>query len=126
MDVGLVNMHYVLARYLRLFASWRKRMAMISRGNPRPERQQVAMAGALEVAEVTLDVDEGDQAIPTPIHASQPPATGPTRTMEHRLGRLEDDVHGLRGALGEQREVLDSMARDFLDSLHGRSLDFYG
>ncbi|GKF44110.1 hypothetical protein Tco_0130662, partial [Tanacetum coccineum] len=27
--------------------------------------------------------------------------------------RLEKDVHGMRGALGEQREVLDSMASDF-------------
>ncbi|GJW28596.1 ribonuclease H-like domain-containing protein [Tanacetum coccineum] len=28
-------------------------------------------------------------------------------------GRLEEDVHGMRGALGEQREVLDSMASNF-------------
>ncbi|GJX70708.1 putative ribonuclease H-like domain-containing protein [Tanacetum coccineum] len=33
--------------------------------------------------------------------------------MVQRLGRLEEDVHGLRGALGDQREVLDSMAYDF-------------
>ncbi|GJW47110.1 hypothetical protein Tco_0078756 [Tanacetum coccineum] len=53
---------------------------------PRPERQQVAAAGALKVAEGASVVDEG---------------------------RLEEDVHGLRGALGEQREVLDNMAYDF-------------
>ncbi|GJS13927.1 hypothetical protein Tco_0408399 [Tanacetum coccineum] len=29
------------------------------------------------------------------------------------MTKLEEDVHGLRGALGEQREVLDSMACDF-------------
>ncbi|GJX28596.1 hypothetical protein Tco_0236675, partial [Tanacetum coccineum] len=52
----------------------------------RPERQQVAATSALEVAEGAPDVDEG---------------------------RLEEDIHGLRGALGEQREVLDNMARDF-------------
>ncbi|GJZ58026.1 DNA-directed DNA polymerase [Tanacetum coccineum] len=28
-------------------------------------------------------------------------------------GRLEEDIYGLRGALGEQRELLDSMAYDF-------------
>nr|GEV17808.1 putative ribonuclease H-like domain-containing protein [Tanacetum cinerariifolium]GEV20951.1 putative ribonuclease H-like domain-containing protein [Tanacetum cinerariifolium] len=39
-------------------------------------------------------------------------ATGALEVAE-RLGRLEEDVHGLRGALGDQREVLDSMARDF-------------
>ncbi|GKC16992.1 hypothetical protein Tco_1013774 [Tanacetum coccineum] len=42
--------------------------------------------GALEVVEGAPDVDEG---------------------------RLEKDVHGMRGALGEQREVLDSMASNF-------------
>ncbi|GJZ27216.1 hypothetical protein Tco_0571469 [Tanacetum coccineum] len=45
--------------------------------------------------------------------APQPPAAGPARTMAHRLGRLEEDIHRLQGALGEQKEVLDSMARDF-------------
>ncbi|GJV56152.1 hypothetical protein Tco_1457157 [Tanacetum coccineum] len=48
---------------LRMFASRRKRGAMISEGQfdwvaPRPERQQVAAADALEVAEGSLDVDE--------------------------------------------------------------------
>nr|GEZ33365.1 hypothetical protein [Tanacetum cinerariifolium] len=38
---------------------------------------------------------------------------GPARTMAQRLARPEEDVHGMRKALGEQREVLDSMARDF-------------
>nr|GEX57947.1 hypothetical protein [Tanacetum cinerariifolium] len=67
MDVGSVNIPYLLARYLRLFASRRKRRARIS--------------GA-------------------------PPAAGPARTMAQRVARLEEDVHGMRGALGEQREVL--------------------
>ncbi|GKA92783.1 hypothetical protein Tco_0814708 [Tanacetum coccineum] len=34
-----------------------------------------------------------------------PPAAGPARTMTHRLARLEEDVHEMRGALGEQREA---------------------
>ncbi|GJU16421.1 hypothetical protein Tco_1144387 [Tanacetum coccineum] len=95
MDVGSVNIPYLLARYLRMFASGRKRGAMISRGQfawvaPRPERQHVAVAGTPEVIEDAHIVDVGALAVPA----------------------LED-VHGLRGALGEQREVLDSMARDF-------------
>ncbi|GKD87419.1 hypothetical protein Tco_1358573 [Tanacetum coccineum] len=44
------------------------------------------MDGSPEVAEGALVVDEG---------------------------RLEEDVHGLRGALREQREILDSIACDF-------------
>ncbi|GKF05443.1 hypothetical protein Tco_0036111, partial [Tanacetum coccineum] len=91
MDVGSVNISYLLARYLRLFASGRKRGAMISRGLPviymgelvklqiceelddtwawvasRLERQPDAMAGTPMIAEDALYVDEGGQAVPTP------------------------------------------------------------
>ncbi|GKE04198.1 hypothetical protein Tco_1396216, partial [Tanacetum coccineum] len=47
--------------------------------------------------------------------APQPPplAAGPAWTMAKRLTRVEDDVHEIRGALGEQREILDTLARDF-------------
>ncbi|GKD89931.1 hypothetical protein Tco_1365438 [Tanacetum coccineum] len=79
-----------------------------------PERQQVAAVGTPEVAEDTPVVDEGAPAVPAPVQEPQPPpASGPARTVAQRSGRLEEDVHGLRGALGEQREVLYSMARDF-------------
>ncbi|GJU87680.1 hypothetical protein Tco_1295226 [Tanacetum coccineum] len=60
-----------------------------------PERHQVAAAGAPEA--------------PQP----PPPAAGPSKTMAQRLAKVEEDVHEIRGALGEQRDVLDSMARDF-------------
>ncbi|GKE15022.1 hypothetical protein Tco_1422599 [Tanacetum coccineum] len=50
------------------------------------------MTGALEVVEGAPDVNEGAQT---------------------RMARLEEEMHGMREALGEQREVLDSMARDF-------------
>ncbi|GKF16637.1 hypothetical protein Tco_0061555 [Tanacetum coccineum] len=67
------------------------------------ERKQVAAAGTSEVAEGALDVDEGDQDISAHIQTPQPlPASGPARTMAHSLGRLEEDVYYLRGALGEQ------------------------
>ncbi|GKA24909.1 hypothetical protein Tco_0710942 [Tanacetum coccineum] len=39
-------------------------------------------------------------------------ARGP-RTMPQRMSRLEDEVYGLRESLGEQREVLSRMSRDF-------------
>ncbi|GJT15612.1 hypothetical protein Tco_0874318 [Tanacetum coccineum] len=56
------------------------------------ERQPDAAAGAPTVAEDAPAVDEGDQA---------------------RMDRLEEDVHEIRGALTEQREVIDAMARNF-------------
>ncbi|GKD42368.1 hypothetical protein Tco_1267013 [Tanacetum coccineum] len=48
------------------------------------------------------------------LEAPQPPhAATSTRTMAQRLIRLDEEVHSLRGDMGKQREVLDSLARDF-------------
>ncbi|GJZ44214.1 integrase, catalytic region, zinc finger, CCHC-type containing protein [Tanacetum coccineum] len=88
MDVGSVNVPYLLARYLRLFTSGRKQGAMISGDLP-----------VIDMAELA----------PQP----PPPAAGPARTMAQRLASVEEDVHVIRGAIGKQREILDSMARDF-------------
>ncbi|GKB78911.1 hypothetical protein Tco_0945806 [Tanacetum coccineum] len=55
------------------------------------ERQLDATAGAPRAAEDAPAADEGDQ----------------------RMARLEEDMHEIRGALVEQREVIDVMARDF-------------
>nr|GEW41732.1 protein ALP1-like [Tanacetum cinerariifolium] len=83
MDVRSMNIPYLLAQYLRRYASERKRRARMSGGQfvwvaPRLLREQVA------VAKVT-----------------------------QRMARLEEEVHGLRESLGEQRAVLDRMSRDF-------------
>ncbi|GJZ83308.1 hypothetical protein Tco_0648481 [Tanacetum coccineum] len=116
MYFSLVNIPYLLARYLRLFTSWRKRGAMISGGQfvarlaehfrllteemlqglavivaPGPERQQVVAAGAPEAVEDALVVDEGALAVSAPV--------------------VEEEVHKIRGALGEQHKVMDVMAR---------------
>ncbi|GKC76521.1 hypothetical protein Tco_1127295 [Tanacetum coccineum] len=61
---------------------------MIAWVAPGPEKQQVAAAGALEVAEGAPDVDEGDQAVLAPIQAPQPPVVRRARTMAQRLGRF--------------------------------------
>ncbi|GKF39022.1 hypothetical protein Tco_0119083, partial [Tanacetum coccineum] len=124
---GSVNIPYLLARYLRLFALGRKRGVMISKDLPMinmtelarmqiceeldnswdwvapgPERQQVAAADAPKVTEGALVVDEGAPAVLALVQAPHPPpATRPARTMIQRLGRLDEDVYGLRGALGE-------------------------
>ncbi|GKD41954.1 hypothetical protein Tco_1266599, partial [Tanacetum coccineum] len=100
MDIGSVNIPYLLARYLRLFASRSKRGAMISGGQfawvaPGPERQQGAAVGALEAAEDALVVDEGALAVLAPVQAPQPPppADGLAQTMAQMLARVEEEVH---------------------------------
>ncbi|GJU00241.1 hypothetical protein Tco_1110579 [Tanacetum coccineum] len=106
MDVGSVNVPYLLARYLRLFAARRKSEALIFEGQficveiddtwawvaLGPERQPDVAAGTHETVDDALVVDEGGQA---------------------RMARLEENVHEIRGALAEQREVIGDMAMDF-------------
>ncbi|GJX57026.1 hypothetical protein Tco_0286923 [Tanacetum coccineum] len=67
--------------------------------------------GAPVVNEDAHVVDERALAILAPVQAPHPPLAA--RTIAQRLSRLEEDVHGLGGALGEKREVLDNMAHDF-------------
>ncbi|GJW81516.1 hypothetical protein Tco_0145491 [Tanacetum coccineum] len=82
----LVNVPYLLARYLRMFASRRKQRAMISRA-PGPKRQPDAATGAPETAEDAHVADEGASAISAPMQACQPPppAAGPAQIMAQRL-----------------------------------------
>ncbi|GJR29899.1 hypothetical protein Tco_1106131 [Tanacetum coccineum] len=135
MEVGSVNVPYLLARYLRLFAVWRKSEALISGGQfvarlaehfgllteerlqgltvaMGPERQPNAMVGAPRVAQDAPVMDEGGQTDPAPVQAPPPPLAA-ARTMLQRMARLEEDVHEIRRALAEQREVIGAMARDF-------------
>ncbi|GKG56648.1 hypothetical protein Tco_0579972, partial [Tanacetum coccineum] len=76
-------------------------------------RQPDAATSAPGVAQDALVVDEGIQADPAPVQAPPPPPSAASKTMPQRMARLEDDVHEIRGALIEQREVIDAMARDF-------------
>ncbi|GKF47337.1 hypothetical protein Tco_0137139, partial [Tanacetum coccineum] len=100
----VVNIPYLLARYLRLFASRKKRRKMISR-----DLSEIDMAELvrLQICE-ELVVDEGAPVVPVPTQAPQPPA----QTMAQRLERVEEEVHEIRRALKEQRELMDDMARD--------------
>nr|GEV06788.1 hypothetical protein [Tanacetum cinerariifolium] len=68
MDVGSINVLYLLASYLRLFALGKKQGVMISDAS-RTERQPDAMVGAPEAAE--------DAPVPQP----PPPIAGQARTM---------------------------------------------
>ncbi|GJY45553.1 hypothetical protein Tco_0434616, partial [Tanacetum coccineum] len=154
MDVGSVNIPYLLARYLRLFTAGRKSGAHIS------GRQFVArlaeyfglltvkILGGLIVIAIELliidmgelvrlqicievddtwawvamgperqpAIDEGDQAIPAPVQAPQQPPPPPpptaTRTMPQRLGRLEEEVQGLRRDVGSLHGLVERSMTD--------------
>ncbi|GKF74463.1 hypothetical protein Tco_0220795, partial [Tanacetum coccineum] len=167
MDIGSVNVPYLLARYLRLFAAGRKGGALISGGQfvarlakhfgllteerlrgltiiaPALlvidtaelvrlqicdeiddtwawvalglERQSDTATGVPGAAEDAPTVDEGDQAVPAPVQAPQqppppPPAAG--RTMPQRLGRLEEDVQGLRHDVKTLRGLMERSMTD--------------
>ncbi|GKB69942.1 hypothetical protein Tco_0931354, partial [Tanacetum coccineum] len=84
MDVGSVKIPYLLAR-LQIYEKLDDTWAWVA---PRLERQLVVAASALEVAK------------------------GAPMLMR-RIARLEKDIHRMRRALGEKREVLDNMAHDF-------------
>ncbi|GKA96627.1 hypothetical protein Tco_0818722 [Tanacetum coccineum] len=60
-------------------------------------------------------VNEGDHAVSAPVQAPQPPPPPPAaaRSMPKSMDRLEEDVCEIRGELTEQRDVIDTMARDF-------------
>nr|GEV29701.1 hypothetical protein [Tanacetum cinerariifolium] len=85
MDVGSVNVPYLLARYLRLFASGRKQGAMISRG------------GIDEEAPVAPGGGDEDEEMPQAV-------LPPPRTQGERNTQLEEEVHGMCEALQGQRE----------------------
>ncbi|GKC20935.1 hypothetical protein Tco_1023085 [Tanacetum coccineum] len=149
MDVGSVNVPYLLARYLRLFTVGRKSGAHISDGQfvarlaehfglltaeilgglticvhfddtwallaIGPERQPIAAAGAPAVVEDAPIIDEGGQADPAPEQAPQqppPPSSAAARTIPQRLGRLEEDVQGLRRDVGSLRGLVEISMTD--------------
>ncbi|GKG20521.1 hypothetical protein Tco_0380322, partial [Tanacetum coccineum] len=94
LDVGPVNIPYLLARYLRRFAAGRKSGAYISGGQfvarlaeqfrlltaeilrglmvaIGPETQPNVTAGTPTVAKDAPAIDEGDQAVSAPVQAPQ-------------------------------------------------------
>ncbi|GKD23159.1 hypothetical protein Tco_1224862 [Tanacetum coccineum] len=135
MDVGSVNVSYLLARYLILFASGRKQGAMIFGGQYIARLAEhfgllteVRLQGLTVISLALSIIDmaelEGDtrgvteEALVAPRGGDEdeemPQAVPPPpRTQGKRISILEEEVHGMREALQGQREVLDSMACDF-------------
>ncbi|GJW24389.1 hypothetical protein Tco_0038200 [Tanacetum coccineum] len=96
LDVGSVNIPYLLAHYLRRFTAGRKSGAHISRG------QFVALL-AKHYGVLTEDRLRG-LTVTAPILSIIDMA---------ELVRLEEDVHEIHEELAEQHEVIGAMARDF-------------
>ncbi|GJV09166.1 hypothetical protein Tco_1346822 [Tanacetum coccineum] len=91
MDVNSFNIPYLLARYLRRFASGRKQGAMIFK----------AIVRDLPVIDIV------ELAVPALLQAPWPPHAAQDRTMPQRLARLENEVHGLRGSMAEYTSYSD-------------------
>ncbi|GJT09896.1 hypothetical protein Tco_0856938 [Tanacetum coccineum] len=74
------------------------------------ESQPDATAGVPVVDEDAPAADEGDQAVLTPVQAPQqppPPPPAAARTMPQRLGRLEEEVQGLRRDVRSLRGLVE-------------------
>ncbi|GKD83094.1 hypothetical protein Tco_1349933 [Tanacetum coccineum] len=132
MDVGSVNVPYLLARYLRLFAARRKSGAHISSGQFVARLAEhfglltVEILGGLTVIAPELPIidmtgldapiiDEGDQTDPAPEQAPQqppPPSLAAARTIPQRLERLEEDVQGLCRDVGSLRGLVERSMTD--------------
>ncbi|GJS92527.1 hypothetical protein Tco_0799495 [Tanacetum coccineum] len=137
MDVGLVNVPYLLARYLRLFASGRKQGAMISRGQFVARLAEhfcflnkeilqgltvivrelpVIDMGELVRLQICEEIDDTWARVALGPERQPDVAAGTPGAAEDapaRMARLEEDVHEIRGGSAEQREVIGAMARDF-------------
>ncbi|GKD15713.1 hypothetical protein Tco_1200120, partial [Tanacetum coccineum] len=127
LDVGSVNIPYLLGRYLRsyfpelsttdvaelvrlqIYEQLDDTWVWVAMGS---ERQPDDAASAPAVAQEAPVIDEDGQADPAPVQAPPPPPAA-ARTMPQRMARLEEDVHEIRGTLVEHREVISAMARDF-------------
>ncbi|GKE69978.1 hypothetical protein Tco_1528050, partial [Tanacetum coccineum] len=122
LDVGSVNIPYLLARYLRRFAAGRKSGAHIFRG------QFVArlaehfglltaeiLGGLTIIAPEFPIIDMAELAVLAPVHAPQQPPPPPPpgdRSVPQRLGRLEEDVQGLRRDVGSLRGLVERSMTD--------------
>ncbi|GKE06112.1 hypothetical protein Tco_1398130 [Tanacetum coccineum] len=132
MNQGTTNVPYLLAQYLFRHTKGRKSSAKLSRGHfigrlahhfglvsddglkglsivtrELSLIDMVVAAVAPMGAEDALDINEGAQAVPAPIHAPPPPPPAAGRTMPQRLGRLEEEIQGLRQDVRSLRGLVE-------------------
>ncbi|GKF83812.1 hypothetical protein Tco_0248710, partial [Tanacetum coccineum] len=127
MDQGIANVPYLLAQYLFRHAEGRKSGARLSGGHfiggLAHHFGLVSEDGLRGLSIVTRElplIDMGElvklnfcmEAILTPIHAPPPPPPAAGRTMPQRLGRLEEEIQGLRQ---DVRSLLRLLERSITD-----------
>ncbi|GJY94153.1 hypothetical protein Tco_0510514 [Tanacetum coccineum] len=126
MGVDSVNAPYLWIRYLRLFAAGRKSGAHIFGGQfvaRLAEHVRLLTAeilGGLTVIAPDLPIIEMAELVRLQICAQFEDtwawvALGPERTVPQRLGRIEEDVQGLRRDVGSLRGLVERSMTD-----HGR------
>ncbi|GKD51881.1 hypothetical protein Tco_1280857 [Tanacetum coccineum] len=81
---------------------------------PGPERQPDVAAGATRADDDAPTVYEGAQADPAPVQAPLPPPPPPAawRTMPQRLGRIEEEMQGLRQDVRSLRGLVERSLTD--------------
>ncbi|GKB02727.1 hypothetical protein Tco_0830816 [Tanacetum coccineum] len=116
LDVGSVNIPYLLARYLRRFAVGRKSGAHIFGGKFVARLAEhfglltAEILGRLTIIAPEFPIiDMAELAVLAPVHAPQQPPPPPpgARSVSQRLGRLEEDVQGLRRDVGSLRGLVE-------------------
>ncbi|GJT47417.1 hypothetical protein Tco_0956132 [Tanacetum coccineum] len=129
LDVGSVNIPYLLARYLRRFANGRKSRAHISGGQfvarlAKHFRLLTAeiLGGLTVIAPELPIIDMAELVVSKPVQAPQQPPLPPTaiaRTMSQRMARLEEDMHKFFGALMSSARIKPGRP-------HERNIDKFG
>nr|GEZ79930.1 hypothetical protein [Tanacetum cinerariifolium] len=110
MDVGSVNVPYLFAKYLGLFIAGRKGGAYISDG-------QFVARSAEHFGLLTTKILQGLTVISPELQIIDmvelpPPPPVAARTMPQRLGRLKEEMQGLRRNVGSLRELVERSITD--------------
>nr|GEV48067.1 hypothetical protein [Tanacetum cinerariifolium] len=102
LNVESVNILYLISK--EIYVKFRDTWGWVPAG---PTRQEGDVGGVAEEALVAPGDGDEDEEIPQVVPL-------PPKNQGERIARFKEEVHGMREILQGQREVLDSMARDFL------------
>ncbi|GKF99491.1 hypothetical protein Tco_0298274, partial [Tanacetum coccineum] len=115
MDRGAANVPYLLAQYLFRHAEGRKSSARLPGYLEFPLIDMGELVKLNICIEIGDEFDEGDQVVLIPVQAPQqppPPPLAAGKTMPQRLGRLEEEVQGLRHDVRTLRGLVERSMTD--------------
>ncbi|GJV48374.1 hypothetical protein Tco_1438586 [Tanacetum coccineum] len=127
MDQEAANVPYLLAQYLFRHAEGRKSGARLlggyfigrlahhfglGLGCPKTREAADGATGPPKGVEGAPIVDEGAQDAPAPVQAPPPPTPATGRTIPQRVGRHEEEIHGLRQDIGSLRRLIERSMTD--------------